>query len=178
MFTRVKVVLSLGAAALATAVLASVGVESIEKFHRIDARVAIGGQPTPEQVRFLADAGFAGILNLREDAEENDALHARAARESGLQLYRVPVSKTNPTDESVARFLKVTDDETLYPIYIFCAEGNRAAAFWMIRRVMRDGWKLEAAEKEAAAAGLASEPMRDFARGYIARHSRTPGGTH
>ena len=48
----------------------------------------------------------------------------------------------------------------------------------MIRRVMRDGWKLESAEKEAAAAGLASEPMRDFALGYIARHSRTPGGTH
>jgi len=175
MLTRVKMVLSLAAAALATAVFASVGVESIERFHRVDARVAIGGQPTPEQVRLLADAGFAAVLNLREDVEENDALHARAARESGLQLYRVPVSKTNPTDASVAKFLKVTDDETLYPIYIFCAEGNRAAAFWMIRRVLRDGWKLEAAEKEAAAAGLASEPMRDFALGYIARHS---GGTH
>ena len=102
MCTRVKMVLSLAAAAVATAVFASVGVESIDKFHRIDARVAIGGQPTPDQVRALADAGFAAILNLREDAEENDALHARAARESGLQLYRVPVSKTNPTDESVA----------------------------------------------------------------------------
>ena len=178
MRARVKMVLSLAAAALATAVFASVGVESIDNFHRVDTRVAIGGQPTPEEVRALADAGFAAILNLREDAEENDALHARAARESGLQLYRVPVSKTNPTDESVARFLKVTDDETLYPIYIFCAEGNRAAAFWMIRRVMRDGWKLERAEKEAAAAGLASEPMREFALGYIARHSRLPAGTH
>jgi uncharacterized protein (TIGR01244 family) len=178
MRTRVKMVLSLAAAALATAVFASVGVESIDKFHRVDARVAIGGQPTPEQVRALADAGYAGILNLREDAEENDAFHARAARESGLQFFRVPVSKTNPTDQSVAKFLKVTDDETLYPVYIFCAEGNRAAAFWMIRRVLRDGWKLESAEKEAAAAGLASEPMRDFARGYIARHPRTPGGTH
>ena len=60
MLTRVKMVLSLAAAALATAVFASVGVESIERFHRVDARVAIGGQPTPEQVRLLADAGFAG----------------------------------------------------------------------------------------------------------------------
>ena len=90
MRTRVKLVLSLAAAALATAVFASVGVESIEKFHRVDARVAIGGQPTPEQVRLLADAGFAGILNLREDAEENDALHARAARESAVSMTQRP----------------------------------------------------------------------------------------
>ena len=124
MRTRVKMVLSLAAAALATAVFASVGVESIERFHRVDARVAIGGQPTPEQVRPSRTRGSPRILNLREESEENDALHARAARESGLQLYRVPVSKTNPTDASVAKFLKVTDDETLYPIYHLLCGGQ------------------------------------------------------
>jgi hypothetical protein len=72
----------------------------------------------------------------------------------------------------------VTDDATIYPVYIYCASGNRAAALWMIRRVLRDGWTLEKAEAEAVAAGLTRDEMRNFARGYIERHPRTPGGTH
>ena len=45
----------------------------------------------------------------------------------------------------------------------------------MIRRVLRDGWTLEKAEAEAVAAGLTRDAMLDFARGYVARHPRTPG---
>ena len=176
MSARVKMWMTL-ATVVAAAALASVGVESIQRFHRIDDRVALGGQPTPDQVLALADAGYNGIVNLREDAEENDGMHVRAARESGLQFYRAPVSKTNPTDAAVAKFLAITDEESIYPVYIFCAEGNRAAALWMIRRVVREGWKVEKAQAEAAAAGLASEPMREFALGYIARHSKPAGGT-
>jgi len=166
------------AAAFAAAAFASDGIESINKFHRIDARVAVGGQPTPEQVAMLSDAGFLGIISLREDSEENDGLHARAARNSGMQFYRVPVSPRSPSDAAVEKFLVVTDDATIYPVYIYCASGNRAAALWMIRRVLRDGWTLEKAEAEAVAAGLTRDEMRNFARGYIERHPRTPGGTH
>jgi uncharacterized protein (TIGR01244 family) len=162
-----------GAASVA---LAALGVESIDRFHRIDARVAIGGQPTPEQISLLSDAGFQGVVNLREQSEENDGFHARAARQAGMQFYRVPVSPESPSDAAVAKFLAVTDDETLYPIYIYCESGNRAAALWMIRRVLRDGWTLEKAEAEAVAAGLTREPLRNFARGYIERHPATPGG--
>jgi uncharacterized protein (TIGR01244 family) len=164
------------AAVLAAAAFASDGLESIDKFHRIDARVALGGQPTPDQIAILSDAGFQAIINLREDSEQNDGLHARAARDAGMQFDRVPVSAQSPSDASVAKFLAVTDDETIYPVYIYCASGNRASALWMIRRVLRDGWTLEKAEAEAAAAGLTREAMRDFARGYIERHPRTAEG--
>ena len=176
MRARVKMVLSLAAAALSTAVFASVGVESIDKFHRIDARVAIGGQPTPEQIAVLADGGFQAVVNLREESEENDGFHARAARQAGLQFFRVPVSPQSPSDAAVEKFLLVMDDETIYPVYIYCASGNRAAALWMIRRVLRDGWTLEKAEAEAVAAGLTREALLDFARGYVARHPQAPGG--
>ena len=92
-----------------------------------------------------------------------------------MQFFRVPVSPQSPSDAAVEKFLLVTDDETIYPVYIYCASGNRAAALWMIRRVLRDGWTLEKAEAEAVAAGLTPDAMLDFARGYVARHPRTPG---
>ncbi len=176
MRSRMKTILSLAAAALASAALASVGLDSIDRFHRIDARVALGGQPTPEQIALLADAGFQGVVNLREQSEENDGFHVRAARQAGMQFYRVPVSPVSPSDAAVAKFLALADDETLYPVYIYCGSGNRAAALWMIRRVLRDGWTVEKAEAEAVAAGLTREPLRDFARGYIERHTAAPGG--
>lgn len=177
MRARIRMLPPLAAAALAAAAFASVGVESIDEFHRVSASVATGGQPTPAQVTALADAGFNAIVNLREDAEANDGPQFRAAREAGIRFVRVPVSMTSPTDASVAKFLAVTDERELYPVYVYCAEGNRAAAYWMIRRVLRDHWTLEKAEAEAKSAGLTKPETLEFVRGYIQRHSRSGGAS-
>jgi uncharacterized protein (TIGR01244 family) len=126
--------------------------------------------PTPEQVTALANEGFVAVLNLREESEFNDGPQARAARDAGIQFVRIPVSSQKPSDAAVEKFLAVTDDEAVYPVFIYCATGNRAAALWMVRRVLRDGWTLEKAETEATGAGLTSATLRDFARDYIRRH--------
>lgn len=159
------------AATVAVAAFASAGVDSVESFYRVDDRVATGAQPTPEQVTSLADEGFQTIINLREESEFNDGPQARAARDAGMLFLRVPVSKQQPTDAAVEKFLSVTDDENVYPVFIYCGSGNRAAGLWMIRRVLRDGWVLADAEAEADRAGLKSAEMRDFARDYIRRHA-------
>jgi uncharacterized protein (TIGR01244 family) len=157
---------------LAAALIAAEGAAGIERFHRISDRVAIGGQPTPEQILSLSDEGFTGIVNLREDAEFNDGPQSHEARVSGMQFIRVPVSKENPSDAAVEKFLATTDEDGIYPVYIYCAEGNRAAAFWMIRRVVRDGWTVSNAEAEATRAGLEAGKMLNFARDYVQRHGK------
>lgn len=175
MNARVRMLFPLAAAALAAAALASVGVESIANFHRVSDRVATGGEPTTAQIVALAEGGFNTIVNLREDSESNDGPLFRAAREAGIRFVRVPVSMTNPTDASVAKFLAVTDDTVLYPVYVYCAEGNRAAAYWMVRRIVRDGWTFEKAEAEAKQAGLTKPETLEFVRGYVQRHPATGG---
>ena len=157
---------------LAAAVFAGEGTAPIEHFYRISERVAVGGQPTPEQIESLSSEKFNGVINLREDAEYNDGPQARAARDWGMTFVRVPVSREAPSDASVEKFLEATDDPALYPIFIYCGTGNRAAAFWMIRRVVRDGWTLADAEAEANRAGLQSGKMLDFARDYAQRHGK------
>jgi sulfide:quinone oxidoreductase len=161
----------LAAAAAATASEAG-SVQSIVGFHPLSDRVAIGTQPTADQVTALAAAGFNGIVNLREESEFNDGPQSHAAVTSGMQFFRVPLSKEEPSDAAVEKFLAVTDEPTVYPLFIYCASGNRAAAVWMIRRVLRDGWALADAEAEAQQAGLTSEKMRDFARDYVRRHAK------
>jgi uncharacterized protein (TIGR01244 family) len=172
MYRQTRVVITLTGVLLAAAVFAAEGTAMIDRFHRITDRVAIGGQPTPEQVVALSNEGFNSLINLREEAEFNDGPQARVAREWAMTFVRVPVSRENPSDASVEQFLVATDDQALYPIYIYCASGDRAAAVWMIRRVVRDGWSVADAEAEASSAGLQGGKMLDFARGYIQRHGK------
>ena len=175
MCRKTRVLIALTGVLLAAGVFAVGGAAAIDRFHRINERVAIGGQPTPEQVEALSSDGFNAVINLREESEFNDGPQARAARDWGLTFVRVPVSREAPSDAAVEKFLVATDDQALYPIFIYCASGDRAAAFWMIRRVVRDGWVVADAEAEASRAGLPAGKMLDFARDYIQRHGRSAG---
>jgi uncharacterized protein (TIGR01244 family) len=160
---------------VSAAAFVSAGVESIEGFYRISDRVAIGTQPTPDEVTALAAEGFNGIVNLREDAEFDDGPSSQAARDSGIRFVRVPLSSKDPSDAGVEKFLAATDDDGLYPVFIYCASGNRAAAVWMVRRVLREGWTVAEARAEAERAGLKSTAMRDFALDFI-RHADKKAG--
>jgi uncharacterized protein (TIGR01244 family) len=170
---RVSIILS---ALLVGGVALAAGIGSIEGFQAVNDRVAVGGQPTAEEVTALSSAGFNGIINLREESEFNDGPESHAAVSSGMQFFRVPISKEHPADAAVEKFLAITDDPNVYPLYIHCASGNRAAALWMIRRVVREHWTLAKAESEADRLGLTSAVMRDFARDYIRRHDVVPDG--
>jgi len=175
MSRQTRVLIAVAGVLLAVAAFAAEGAATIERFYRISERVAVGGQPTPEQVVELSHDGFNGVINLREEVEFNDGPQARAARDWGMTFVRVPVSREAPSDEAVDKFLVATDDPAMYPIYIYCGTGNRAAAFWMIRRVVRDGWTVADAEAEAGRAGLSSGKMLDFARDYVQRHPKNAG---
>ena len=144
------------------AVLAAADTGSISGFYYVEDGVAVGGQPTVEQIPTLAANGYRTVINLRLASEFDAEPVALAARRAGMSYVSVPISAKEPTDEAVEEFLRVTDDPGIYPIYIHCGSGNRAAALWMIRRVLREGWHVGIAMSEASAAGLQSGVMRDF----------------
>ena len=156
----------------AAAVFAAVDVESISGFYRVEDGVAVGGQPAADQIPSLAAGGYRTVINLRLQGEFDEAPLILAARRAGIAYVNVPISAKEPKDAAVDEFLRVTDDPGIYPVYIHCASGNRAAALWMIRRVLREGWQIGLAATEAEKAGLRNEELRDFAFGYIHRHGR------
>lgn len=171
MNARWKMLGTLAGVLLAAAVFAAVDAESIPGFYLVEDGVAVGGQPTAEQVSSLAAEGYRSVVNLRLDAEFDESPVILAARRAGMSHVSVPISAKEPTDAAVDQFLRVTDDPGLYPVFIHCGSGNRAAALWMIRRVVREGWHIGLAAAEAEKAGLKSEELRDFAFAYIQRHS-------
>src|SRR6185369_11006027 len=77
----------------------------------------------------------------------------------------------NRNEEQIEKFLKITDDTENRPIFINCTTAIRVDAFWIIRSVLRDGWKVEDAQAEAEKVGLRESPhWVEFARKYIETH--------
>lgn len=148
------------------------GASGIEGFFRVDGRVATGAQPTIAQLGALKEEGFHAVINLREPAECDAAAEEEAARDLGLLYVNIPVRTADPKPQQVDAFLAVLEDPKIYPVFIHCGTGNRVGAFWMVRRVLVDGWTAECAETEARKIGLKSPSLRLFALEYIAAHER------
>jgi hypothetical protein len=60
-------------------------------------------------------------------------------------------------------FLKAVTDKKNQPAFIHCASANRAAALWMVKRIVVDKWDAERAAAEAASLGLTNPALRTFA---------------
>jgi len=131
----------------------------IRNFLRENKDFCTGGQPRLEQLEQLKNEGVKSILNLRQPSEHRAAEEEAKAKELGLRYFNIPVAYGNPNEEQVAEFLKITDDPDNRPIFIHCTAAIRVGAFWMIRRVLRDGWKIEDAQAEAEKVGLRESPQ-------------------
>lgn len=145
----------------------------IRNFLRVNKDFCTGGQPRPEHLKLLKDEGVRSVINLRPASEHRAAEEEEAARAAGLKYFNIPVVYTDPKDEQVEEFLKLTDDPGNRPAFVHCAGAIRVGAFWMIRRVLRDGWEVEDARREAERVGLRESPhLVEFALKYIEKHRR------
>jgi uncharacterized protein (TIGR01244 family) len=158
---------------LATASVSQQEPQPIRNFVRINDQFCTGGQPRLEHLEQLKAEGVKAIINLRTPSEHRAAEEEAKAKELGLRYFNIPVVFGEPKEEQVTEFLKVTDNPENRPAFIHCTAAIRVGAFWMIRRVLRDGWKLEAAEEEAKKIGLRESPhLNEFARKYIEKHRK------
>ena len=145
----------------------------IRNFLRVNNEFCTGGQPRLAHLEQLKAEGIRAIINLRRPTEHRAEEEETKAKELGLRYFNIPVAFGEPRDEQVTEFLKITDDPKNRPAFIHCTAAIRVGAFWMIRRVLRDGWSIEAAEREALKIGLRDSPhLNTFALRYIEKHQK------
>ena len=154
---------------------------SIRNFMRVTPEFCTGGQPRLEALRQPQGRRGPGGA---------EPAHARGASrgggtgsggKAGLKYFNVPVEYSKPAAAEADEFLRITDDPANRPMFIHCTAAIRVGAFWMIRRVLRDGFTPEAALEEARKVGLVPTPhLEQFARDYIDSHkgkAPAPGRT-
>lgn len=145
----------------------------IRNFLKVSEDFCTGAQPRLEHLAQLKADGVKAIINLRQPSEHRAEEEEAEAKKLGLRYFNIPVVYGNPKDEQVDEFLKLTDDPANRPAFIHCTAAIRAGAFWMIRRVVRDGWTIEKAEEEARKVGLVNAPHLDeFVRKYVESHRK------
>ena len=137
----------------------------------VDERVATGGQPSDSAFAKLAANGYRAVLNLRTASEGVDLKHEQEAIEkAGLRYVNIPVASSAPKPEQVDEFIKAVKDKDNHPMLIHCGTANRVGAFWMIYRVVDQGWPEDKALDEATKIGLTSPALKSFAHEYIVSH--------
>jgi Uncharacterized protein conserved in bacteria len=95
-------------------------------------------------------------------------------KELGMSYFNIPVVFTAPDELDADDFLKLTDEQLKNgPVFIHCAVGTRVGAFWMIRRMLRDGWDYDKALEEANRIGLRNHAqMIEFVKEYVQKKKK------
>jgi len=149
-------------------------IEGVTNFAQVETTVACAGAVTPSAVAGIKKMGFASIINLRLDSEKGADIDAEAAaaKTAGINFVHLPLNGSAPDPAVADRFLKVITEPGNQPALIHCASGNRAAAMWLIKRVLIDKWDNDRALEEASQLGSISPVMKTFALDYIQAHKQ------
>jgi len=125
----------------------------------------IGGQPTQEDLRRAADAGYNTVVNLRPD-DELPAWYTRRFIEDelGLRYRQIPVADAEDvTQENAEQLAAIVDNANLRPVLLHCSSGNRVGALFAARAYYLAGEDVEQALQVGRTSGLTrlEAPLRE-----------------
>ena len=145
-------------------------VAGVTNFAKLESTIACAGATTVEGIEEVRKLGYKTIINLREASETgaNVEQSAEAAKTAGINYVHIPMNRNTPTPAVADAFLKAIVDPGAQPVFVHCGSGNRAAAMWMIKRMVVDKWDAEKAGTEAAALGLTNAALKQFVLEYVA----------
>jgi uncharacterized protein (TIGR01244 family) len=173
---RLSAVLVMGTFMVAVVSAAQVtrkDIPGISTFAQVETTIACGGSTKPEAIREIKNLGFKSVINLRLASEEGAQVEAEqaAVKAAGLNYVHLPFNAQSPDPHLIDNFIAAVTRPANTPAYVHCAAGGRAAALWMIKRVLADGWDQARALEEANALGL-NDRFRPFALDYLRTHPR------
>jgi uncharacterized protein (TIGR01244 family) len=140
-------------------------VPGIVNFAQVETTVACAGATTPAALAEVKRMGYASVINLRQDNEPGADIDAEAAaaKAADITFIHIPFNAASPDPMLVDTFIRAVTDTANQPAFIHCASANRAAALWMVKRIVVDKWDVERASTEAAALGLTNPALKAFA---------------
>jgi tyrosine-protein phosphatase SIW14 len=95
----------------------------IDNFGRIDPRYYRGAQPEGRDYEDLVALGIKTVINLTSD--DADAGEQAMVESAGMTYVQIPMTtRTEPTAQQLAEFLKIVADPAMQPVYVHCVGGR------------------------------------------------------
>ena len=118
---------------------------------RINDKVSVSPQISPDDIAAIKAAGFTTIVNNRPDGESfdqpsSDEMQA-AVEAAGLSYHYIPLGRDGVSPEMVEETVAVLEGST-GPVFCYCRSGTRSTTLWALAQA----GKMPAQEIVSAAA--------------------------
>jgi protein tyrosine phosphatase (PTP) superfamily phosphohydrolase (DUF442 family) len=122
-------------------------VKDIVNFQKVGPNLATAGQPTPEQLAKIREAGYEVVINLLPpDHPEGLNGEGELVTSLGMDYINIPVVWTNPTAENLQDFFQAMQSIRGRKVFVHCMMNYRASAFTFLYRVLVEKQPVEDAE--------------------------------
>ena len=114
---------------------------AIYNYLPLSSRIATSGQPTAQQIRAIAEAGFEVVINLAFPTSDNALINEKELVETtGMRYVQIPVVWEQPTEANLASFLHAMTMYESQRVFIHCAANMRVSVFMALYRIRSLGW--------------------------------------
>lgn len=104
--------------------------EQLLNFCQLTENVGTAGQPTKEQLRTIADQGYANVVNLAmHDSDNAIKDEGNLVAAMGMSYFHLPVPFDKPTAEHVKKFIGLMNLLNGEKVFVHCAVNARVSAF-------------------------------------------------
>lgn len=140
--------------------------------------LSVGGQPSQDGLRRLAEEGVKTVVNLRTTGEKDQPLspeeEGQQVGELGMRYVHIPVSMKSLEPEQVERF-RAELKNSPFPVFVHCASGKRAGAFAMMATAVEAGMSGEDTLKQAESMGFKCDvpELKEFVTSFVDAHVKS-----
>jgi protein tyrosine phosphatase (PTP) superfamily phosphohydrolase (DUF442 family) len=127
----------------------------LPNLHQVAPGLYRGAQPTAAGVKELEKMGIKTVINLRAAHSDKDKIG-----KARLDYESIPMRAWKPTEDQVARFLRIATDKNRGPVFVHCQHGaDRTGTMCAIYRVAVCGWTKQEAIEEMTKGGFGFHPI-------------------
>ncbi|MGB3049841.1 MAG: protein tyrosine phosphatase family protein [Polyangiales bacterium] len=115
----------------------------------------VGGQPSPDQLKAIQEAGYRTVITLRAESEPGDEGERATVERLGMKFASIPVpGPAGLTEENARALAKALGEQDALPAVVHCKSGQRASALLGLKAFVVDRVSAAAAIDFAKSLGL------------------------
>lgn len=143
---------------------------SIYNYKLLTEGIASSGQPTEDELGFIAGAGYKTVINLglhnSDYAVSNEASYLK---DNNIKYVHIPVIFDNPQSSDFDDFINALNQCKNSKTFIHCAANKRVSAFIALYRILVLGWATDKAIKELNTVWQPDDVWQSFINMQLAR---------
>lgn len=157
---------------------ASVAVQGVGNFMKVNDHVYRGAQPTEQGFQNLAKLGIKTVIDLQQTGDRRAEEEAKWVKAAGMQYVSIPMDgMATPSDADISKALALLEDTTTGPVFVHCHKGaDRTGGVIACYRIEHDHWTNSKALAEAKDMGTTwiHYKIHNYIKSFHPRDSQPP----